>query len=328
MPGNLSNFGRSRECVELSIVLLALVAALAPAPAAAQPIDPALYARPALAARRAVPRRLVARRRGHTGRSGHLLLRRRGRRRLEDGGRGPDLVADLRPRRAGVGRGARDRAVEPEGDLRRHGPDPGALRRRARATGCTGPTTAAPPGAGSASTDSRAIGRILVDPKNPDVALVAALGHMFGPNRERGLFRTEDGGQTWSQVALRRREHGRRGSRGRSGEPRDRLRLAVAGPQLSLALLLQADGRSGERALQVDRRRPHLETSLRRRLAVGRHRPHRPRRVDGRAGLGARRRGGRVPAMPSKVAGLWRSDDARRDVDARQRDCRASRRAT
>ncbi len=48
--------------------------------------------------------------------------------------------------------------------------------------------------------DSRAIGRILVDPKNPDVALVAALGHIFGPNRERGLFRTEDGGKTWSQV--------------------------------------------------------------------------------------------------------------------------------
>src|SRR5262245_26790014 len=49
-------------------------------------------------------------------------------------------------------------------------------------------------------TDSRAIGRILVDPKNPDVVLVAALGHIFGPNRERGLFRTEDGGRSWRQV--------------------------------------------------------------------------------------------------------------------------------
>jgi photosystem II stability/assembly factor-like uncharacterized protein len=49
-------------------------------------------------------------------------------------------------------------------------------------------------------TDSRAIGRILVDPMNPDVVLVAALGHIFGPNRERGVFRTEDGGKSWSHV--------------------------------------------------------------------------------------------------------------------------------
>ncbi len=49
-------------------------------------------------------------------------------------------------------------------------------------------------------SDSRAIGRILVDSKNPDVVLVAALGHIFGPNRERGVFRSEDGGKSWRQV--------------------------------------------------------------------------------------------------------------------------------
>jgi len=48
--------------------------------------------------------------------------------------------------------------------------------------------------------DSRAIGRILVDPTNPNVVLVAALGHIFGPNRERGIFRSEDGGKSWRQV--------------------------------------------------------------------------------------------------------------------------------
>ena len=48
--------------------------------------------------------------------------------------------------------------------------------------------------------DTRAIGRILVDPANPDVAVVAALGHMYGPNHERGVFRTEDGGRTWQQA--------------------------------------------------------------------------------------------------------------------------------
>lgn len=47
---------------------------------------------------------------------------------------------------------------------------------------------------------TRAIGRIIVDPKNPDIVLVAALGHMFGPNPDRGVFRTEDGGATWKKV--------------------------------------------------------------------------------------------------------------------------------
>ncbi len=48
--------------------------------------------------------------------------------------------------------------------------------------------------------DSQHIGRILIDPKNPDVALVAALGHAYGPNAERGVFRSTDGGATWQKV--------------------------------------------------------------------------------------------------------------------------------
>jgi photosystem II stability/assembly factor-like uncharacterized protein len=48
--------------------------------------------------------------------------------------------------------------------------------------------------------DSQAIGAIAVHPTNPDVVLVAAAGHMFGPNQERGVFRTEDGGKTWTKV--------------------------------------------------------------------------------------------------------------------------------
>ncbi|HSS44532.1 MAG TPA: hypothetical protein VLO07_04240, partial [Thermoanaerobaculia bacterium] len=47
---------------------------------------------------------------------------------------------------------------------------------------------------------TRAIGRILVDPRNPDILLVAALGHIFGPNPERGVFRSEDGGKTWRKT--------------------------------------------------------------------------------------------------------------------------------
>ena len=48
--------------------------------------------------------------------------------------------------------------------------------------------------------DSRAIGKVIVNPRNPDIAFVAALGHPFGPNTERGVFRTTDGGKTWDKV--------------------------------------------------------------------------------------------------------------------------------
>ncbi len=43
-------------------------------------------------------------------------------------------------------------------------------------------------------------GAIEVDPRDPDVAYVAAIGQIFGPNPERGLYRTRDGGETWENV--------------------------------------------------------------------------------------------------------------------------------
>jgi photosystem II stability/assembly factor-like uncharacterized protein len=51
--------------------------------------------------------------------------------------------------------------------------------------------------------DTRAIGRIAVHPKNPDIAYVAALGHPFGPNPERGIYRTTDGGKNWTKVLFK-----------------------------------------------------------------------------------------------------------------------------
>ncbi|HXY68357.1 MAG TPA: glycosyl hydrolase [Gemmatimonadales bacterium] len=47
------------------------------------------------------------------------------------------------------------------------------------------------------------IARVVVHPTNPDVAWVAALGHAFGPNPERGVYRTADGGKSWTQVLFR-----------------------------------------------------------------------------------------------------------------------------
>ena len=49
-------------------------------------------------------------------------------------------------------------------------------------------------------TDTRHIARIRVHPTNPDLVYVAALGHAFGPNEERGVFRSKDGGETWEKV--------------------------------------------------------------------------------------------------------------------------------
>jgi photosystem II stability/assembly factor-like uncharacterized protein len=48
--------------------------------------------------------------------------------------------------------------------------------------------------------DTRNIGRVIVHPRNPDVVYVAALGHAYGPNAERGVFRSLDGGKTWEKV--------------------------------------------------------------------------------------------------------------------------------
>ena len=49
-------------------------------------------------------------------------------------------------------------------------------------------------------TDSQQIGRVLIDPHDPNVVFVAALGHPYGPNAERGVFRSTDGGRTWTKV--------------------------------------------------------------------------------------------------------------------------------
>ena len=63
------------------------------------------------------------------------------------------------------------------------------------------------------------IGRILVDPANPDIVLACALGHAYGPQQDRGVYRTVDGGRTWqrtlfvdentgcSDIAMDRRNH-------------------------------------------------------------------------------------------------------------------------
>ena len=48
--------------------------------------------------------------------------------------------------------------------------------------------------------DTHHIGRIVIDPVDPDIVYVAALGHLWGPNAERGLYKTTDGGETWHKA--------------------------------------------------------------------------------------------------------------------------------
>jgi photosystem II stability/assembly factor-like uncharacterized protein len=51
--------------------------------------------------------------------------------------------------------------------------------------------------------ETQQIGRVRINPKNPDIVYVSALGHVFGPNSERGVFKTADGGKTWRKVLFR-----------------------------------------------------------------------------------------------------------------------------
>jgi len=51
--------------------------------------------------------------------------------------------------------------------------------------------------------DTRQIGRVIVDPKNPKIVFVAALGHAYGPSPERGVYRSRDGGATWQKVLFK-----------------------------------------------------------------------------------------------------------------------------
>jgi photosystem II stability/assembly factor-like uncharacterized protein len=56
--------------------------------------------------------------------------------------------------------------------------------------------------------DSLHVSKILISPRNPDVVYVGAQGHAFGPNEERGVFMTTDGGRTWTKTLYIDAEHG------------------------------------------------------------------------------------------------------------------------
>ena len=121
----------------------------------------------------------------------------------------PHLAADLRRRQRRLDRRDRGRAFGAEVDLRRHRRSRHALRHRPghrhvpldRRRRDMDARSGSPTRSRSArSWSTRAI---------PNVLLVAALGHPYGPNAERGVFRSTDGGSALDQDAVQGREHRR-----------------------------------------------------------------------------------------------------------------------
>ncbi len=167
-----------------------------------------------------------------------------------------DVATDVRRPRIRAGRRDRDRAVA----IRKRSTSAPASPTRATtsppATACTNRPTAARTGSTRACRRRATSARSWSIRTIANTVLVAALGHIFGPNPDRGVFRTTDGGATWKKVAVRRQPDRRRRSRRRSRAIRTIVFAAdVDRAQLAVAQLFHADRRRGQRDLQIDRRR-------------------------------------------------------------------------
>ena len=117
---------------------------------------------------RTIPRRARARRDRRSGRTAAFLFRQRQRRRLAERRCRADLGADLRSVNVGSIGAIAVAPSDAEADLRRHRRSRHAFGHRPGRSACSGRPTAAGAGQRSASTDTQQIGRILVDPRNPD----------------------------------------------------------------------------------------------------------------------------------------------------------------
>src|SRR5919205_1138818 len=106
--------------------------------------------------------------------------------------------------------------------------------------------------------DTRQISRVLVDPKNADVAFVAALGHAYGPNAERGVYRTRDGGKTWQKVLFKNPDVG---AADLALDPSDSrvVYASLWNTRRPAVEHLPAVVRAGRGRLQIDGRRRHVE---------------------------------------------------------------------
>ena len=108
------------------------------------------------------------------------------------------------------------------------------------------------------------IGRVVVHPKNPDIVLACALAHAYGPQPERGVFRTTDGGKTWDRVLFVDENTGCSELAMDPTQPAQAVCRHVAVRDQDVGA---RERRSGQRPVQVDRRRNDLDETARTRAA-------------------------------------------------------------
>ena len=190
------------------------------------------------------------------------------------------------------------------------------------ATASTNRPTPARPGSTSGSRTARSA-RWSSIRRNPDIAFAAVLGHAFGPNAERGVYRTTDGGKTWQQVLKKDADTGAIDVVLRPVQSAHPLRRPVADP----APAVGADQRRPrQRPVRLARRRRHLEAARPpRRTTPTRQGAPGKGLAGGHLGQGRRRR--RPVRRPARLrpdrGGEGRPVPLRRrrrDVEARQRD--------
>ena len=204
----------------------------------------------------------------------------------------------------GSDRSARRRALQSRHHLcrqRRRSAPPRSLRRRRH---LQIDRRRAAPGSISGLRDAQQIGSILVDPKDPNRVFVAVLGHPYGPNPERGVFRSLDGGRPGRRFSTKTKTPARSISPSiratpqniyagmwASRRPRGRLAAATNGPAAASTNPPTAatPGVNSPKACP-SRRRP---------------RPHRPRRRPQRSQPHVR-----AGCNAKKAGGVYRSDDA------------------
>ena len=173
--------------------------------------------------------------------------------------------------------------------------------------------------------DSGTIGRIVVDPKNPDVVFIAAAGDLFKSHPERGLYKTSDGGRTWtkskfvdddtgfidvvmdpsnSQVLIAASYQRRRTAWGfNGGGPGSALWKTVDGGRTWKKLDgggLPPYGNWGRVGLAFARSQPNVVYAM---IEPG------PQQGGGGEGGGRAGRPGNDVALDPNRAGIWRSDD-------------------
>ena len=148
--------------------------------------------------------------------------------------------------------------------------------------------------------DTRHIGKLRIDPRDPDTVFVAALGHMSGPNDERGLFRTRDGGASWQRVLSRGRTAGAIDVTIDPTNPR--VVYAATWEALRQPWIVSSGGPGSGVFRSVDGGDTWVELHTR---------PGFPGGVLGRIGVAAAPRAGRVYAIVEAAeGGVFRSDDA------------------